>query len=352
MDNVGANKGEFMLEIDGSFGEGGGQILRTALSLACLLGRPFRIFNIRSARRKPGLMPQHLSCVRALATISNAMVQGDAPGSTELVFEPGETRPGEYFFDIGTAGSTSLLLQAILPPLVFSGERSHLVLKGGTHVPFSPPFHFIKEIFIPMLRRLGIEVHASIESYGFYPKGGGRIKVDIVPATGVKPIRISERGEIKKISGISGVANLPLSIAGRQRKAALDSLCAHGLRAEIALFEGKDFGQGTFVFLKTEAENCIAGFSSLGERGKRAEAVGKEAAEGFINYYYSGSCLDHHLADQIVLYLAVAKGESSFTVSLVTKHLLTNLSVIEKFLGVGSRLEGEEGKTGTLVLSP
>ena len=341
-----------MLEIDGSFGEAGGQILRTALSLSCLVNKPFRIFNIRKGRRNPGLRPQHLTCVRALALISDATVKCASVGSTELVFEPGEAKPGDYSFDIGTAGSTSLLLQAVLPPLVFSRERSRLVLKGGTHVPLSPPFHFISEVFIPMLQRLGIKLHASIESYGFYPKGGGKIQVETMPSSDVKGINISERGEIKKMSGISGVVNLPLSIAERQRNAAIESLSAHGLKAEIALFKGGTFGQGTFVFLKAEAEACLAGFSSLGERGKKAETVGEEAARAFLDYYYAQSCLDHHLADQIVLYLAVAKGGSSFTTSRITNHLLTNLWVIKKFLGVEYHLEGEQGKSGRVAICP
>jgi len=341
-----------MLEIDGSFGQAGGQILRTALGLSCLLGKPFRMFHIRKDRRNPGLRPQHLTCVKALAVISNARVKGDSVGSTGLIFEPGETKPGDFFFDIGTAGSTSLLLQAVLPPLVFSRERSRLVLKGGTHVPLSPPFHFISEVFVPMLEMLGIKLHASIESYGFYPKGGGKIRVEILPSSDIKGINISERGEIKKISGMSGVVNLPLSIAERQRDAALESLSAHGLNAEVSLCKGETFGQGTFAFLKSEAEACPAGFSSLGERGKKAETVGEEAARAFLDYYYAQSCLDHHLADQIVLYLAVAKEGSSFTTSRITNHLLTNLWVIRKFLGVGYHIEGEQGESGTVVISP
>src|SRR4030066_2302581 len=165
-----------MIEIDGSFGEGGGQILRTSLSLSCLLKRHLRIFNIRRRRKKPGLMPQHLMGIRSLKLISNARVSGDSQGSIELLFEPGEVKAGDYFFDIGTAGSTSLLLQAILPPLIFAEHKSSLTLKGGTHVPFSPPFHYISKVFIPIMNKLGIKVKAAIESYGFYPKGGGKVR--------------------------------------------------------------------------------------------------------------------------------------------------------------------------------
>src|SRR4030066_1037453 len=190
-----------MIEIDGSFGEGGGQVLRTSLSLSCLLNKPFRIFNIRKKRKKPGLMPQHLMGIRSLKLISNARVTGDSQGSIELLFEPGEVKAGDYFFDIGTAGSTSLLLQAIILPLIFANNTSSLTLKGGTHVPFSPPFHYISGVFIPILNKLGIEVGAKIESYGFYPKGGGKVRVEIMPSGRIKGVSFLERGGIKKLGG-------------------------------------------------------------------------------------------------------------------------------------------------------
>ena len=340
-----------MLEIDGSFGEAGGQILRTALGLSALLARPFRMFNIRKGRKRPGLMPQHLTGVRALAHISGAKVKGDSEGSTELVFEPVEARPGDYFFDIGTAGSTSLLLQAVLPPLVLAKAGSRVTLKGGTHVPFSPPFHYISEVFVPMLNMLGIHVKVSIERYGFYPKGGGSIVVEVGPAADIKGLDLTERGKIRKIRGVSGVANLPRSIAERQKNALLRALGMDGPGVEIELLQAPAFGAGTFVFLRSEAENCFAGFSALGERGKKAEVVGEEAAREFLDYYYTPACLDLHLADQIVLYLALSKEGSSFTTSRVTSHLLTNLRVIEKFLGASCRVEGEQGRPGKVIIA-
>jgi RNA 3'-terminal phosphate cyclase (ATP) len=341
-----------MIEIDGSYGEAGGQILRTALSLSCVLGKPFRMFNIRKGRSKPGLMPQHLMCVRALALICGASVRGDETGSMELIFISSKPEPGEYEFDIGTAGSTSLLLQAILPPLVFSKRKSSITLKGGTHVPFSPPFHYISEVFVPTLRRLGIVLNISAEGFGFYPKGGGKIRVEVLPSRGVNAINLVTRGEIEKICGISVVVNLPLSIAERQKNAAIETLSTHGLHAEIDLLGADSFGLGTFVFLKTEAAGCIAGFSSLGERGKKAEIVGREATEELIGYSHTDACLDPHLADQIVLYLAFADGPSSFTTSRITDHLLTNLWVIEKFAGLKYYIKGEKGKTGKVGIAP
>jgi RNA 3'-terminal phosphate cyclase (ATP) len=339
-----------MIEIDGSFGEGGGQILRTSLSLSCLLNKPFHLFNIRKGRKKPGLMPQHLMGIRSLKLISNAKVKGDSEGSTELSFEPGEVKAGDYFFDIGTAGSTSLLLQAILPALIFAKIRSSLTLKGGTHVPFSPPFHYITRVFIPMLNKLGVGVRATIESYGFYPKGGGKVNVEITPSEVIKGMNFLERGEIKKVTGISGVGNLLISIAERQRDATLKIFSSIGIKAEIEILSVPTPGQGTFIFLEVLTDNCIAGFSSLGERGKKAELVGEEAAKNLLDYYSTSACLDHHLSDQIVLYLAIAQDESSLTTSEISNHLLTNLWVMDKFLNVQYVIEGERGKPGRVTI--
>ncbi len=341
-----------MPEIDGSYGEGGGQILRTALSLSCLLQMPFRMFNIRKGRRKPGLMPQHLASVHALMRISDAIVQGDSAGSTELVFEPKGTRPGDYSFDIGTAGSTTLLLQAILPALVFANEPSRISLKGGTHVPFSPPYHFIKEVFIPLLRSIGIQIDVTIGQHGFYPRGGGEISVLIHPPKGIRGLNLIDRGEGIAVSGISAVANLPLSVADRQKAAAEAVLSQLPVSKAIKTAGVPSCCQGTFVFLKAETPQCVAGFSALGERGKRAEAVGEEAARALLGYYQSNACLDQHLADQIVLYLCLAEGSSVFTTSCITDHLLTNLRVIGQFLKTRYSIDGDKEKPGKITVFP
>lgn len=325
-----------MVEIDGSFGEGGGQILRTSLSLSCLLGKPFRIYNIRKSRSRPGLMPAHITAVRAAASTSRAQVEGDSKGSLGIEFRPGRIRPGQYRFDIGTAGSTSLVLQTLLPPLIFSGDISNLVITGGTHVPFSPPFNYISEVFLPLLNRLGIEAAARIISYGFYPRGGGEISVTVRPCGKPSPLNSVDRGNLLRLSGISAVGNLPLSIAQRQRESLLGRL--ENMKAEIDTLEVNTPGQGTFVFLRAEYENSLCGFSALGERGKRAEKVGEEAADAFLGHHRSGASLDPHMADQIALYLSLAEGESVFTVSGITSHLRTNLHVISKFMGIISEV--------------
>lgn len=349
-----------MIEIDGSYREGGGQILRTALSLSCLFRKPFRISNIRKDRKKPGLMPQHLTCVRAAQLLSRAEVAGDYIGSTDLLFSPGDMQTGEFFFDIGTAGSTSLVLQTLIPAIVFSNasgnQKSTITLKGGTHVPFSPSFHYLDNIFASFLKKLGIEMSISIESYGFYPQGGGKIRAEIVPVKNIKPLNVTERGSILKLHGYSGVGNLPLSIAERQRNTMLEEISSTVIPPHPPLinwgFENIDIellnvstpGQGTFIFLQSESEHSTAGFTSLGERRKMAEIVGEEAAKEFLAYYATGAALDPHLADQIVLYLSMCNERSVFTTSCITEHLMTNLWAIGLFHAYKYSVEGEPGK--------
>jgi len=344
-----------MIEIDGSYSEGGGQILRTALSLSCLLQKPFRIFHIRKGRKKPGLMPQHLTCVRAAQLLSYADVKGDLKGSTELVFSPRQVKSGDFFFDIGTAGSTSLVLQTIIPSLVFLGKNSTVTLNGGTHVPFSPSFHYLKAVFEAFLKKIGIEIQLTIDSYGFYPKGGGTVRAKIFPAQELKPLKITERGAMVLLRGYSGVGNLPLSIAERQRTSLLKKIHSHshGTRcpSKIELIHVPTPGQGTFLFLQSESEHSIAGFTSLGALRKKAEVVGEEAAYEFLGYYDTNAALDPYIADQIVLYLSLAQKKSSFTTSRITQHLLTNLWVIGLFHEFHYTIEGMTGKAGVVKIN-
>lgn len=342
-----------MLEIDGSHGEGGGQILRTALSLSCLTGTPFRIVDIRRGRRRPGLMPQHLASVRAALAISGGEATGAEPGATALTFTPGAVTGGEFEFHIGTAGSVSLLLQALLPPLLFAGRPSRLTLTGGIHVPASPSCHYLAEVFLPALARLGGEVRLAVERYGFYPAGGGVIRVEIAPAQTLLPLPLSltTSGRLWRIVGISGVGRLPLSIAFRQREAALATLGDHA-PVQIDLLPVPAAGPGTFLFLKAETDGVPAGFTSLGARGKRAESVGAEAAEELLAHLATGAPLDPHLADQIVPYLALCPGESTFTTSRITRHLLTNLWVAGLFRPLRVRVTGAEGEPGEVSILP
>ncbi len=362
-----------MIEIDGSYGEGGGQILRTALSLSCLFKKPFRIFNIRKGRKNPGLMPQHLTAVRAAQLLSNAEVKGDYKGSTELIFLPNEVKAGEFFFDIGTAGSTSLVLQTLIPSLAFSinalfsrssqreyrefeSPKSTITLKGGTHVPFSPPFDYLQEIFSFFLEKIGIKLRLHIESYGFYPKGGGKIKAEIYPAKEIRPLKVISRGELIKMEGYSVVGNLPISIAERQKNAFLEFLNKEikqfKIPVDIKLLSVNTQGQGTYIFIKAESENTRAGFTALGEKGKKAETVGEEIAKELHKYYITDAALDPYITDQIILYLSLSQQESTFTTSCITQHLITNLWTIKLFHNYYYSVKGEMGKQGTIIIKP
>lgn len=331
-----------MIHIDGSYGEGGGQILRTALTLSSILKLPFEMDNIRAKRKKPGLLPQHLTSVRAAKEITDAQVEGDEFKSQKLVYEPKEIRSGEYEFDVaeerGSAGATGLVFQTIVPILLFGKRPSKITIKGGTHVPFAPPYHYLKEVFLPTLKKMDLKLNLSINRYGFYPRGGGEISAEVTPICKFNPLKITERGKLLEIRGISVVANLPLSIAERQKNRVVKRL--DKFQVFIETKEVTSVGPGTFVFLLAKYENCLCGFSSLGAKGKPAERVGDEAVDAFLYHHNSKEAVEEHLADQLLLYTSLAEGESKFTTSKISQHLLTNRWVIEKFLHTKIGIDG------------
>jgi len=332
--------------IDGRHGEGGGQILRTALALSSLCGLPVAIDHIRANRKTPGLRPQHLVAVHALAMITGARVDGARVGSTELLFEPKAVKPGTYRFHIGTAGSAGLVLQALIPVLLFGNTPSHVEITGGTHVPWSPSFHYLQSVFSPVLKAMGGKVHLEILIWGWYPNGGGVVRASVHPTGGLKAIRSIHRGHLRDIQVFSAVSNLPPHIAERQRDQALRRLTYLGITPHTSIENAPSPGQGTSIFLVAHFEEIVAGFTSLGTRGKRAEAVADEACDEFIGFLDAGAAIDRHLADQIVLYMALAAGYSTFLTERVTEHLRTNIWVIEQFLPVTFALEEEVGKIG------
>jgi RNA 3'-terminal phosphate cyclase (ATP) len=339
-----------LIEIDGSYGEGGGQILRTALALSAIYKRPLTVYRIRAKRKKPGLGHQHLMVVKALAEISGAKVDGSAIGSETLTFIPGEICPGNYKFEIGTAGSVTLLLQALLLPLCLSQKDSQLTLVGGTHVPWSPPFHYLSEVLFPVLRTMGIAIEARIERWGWYPKGGGILEVETRPTRNLKPVTFLERGSLKRIRGFSATSHLPKHVGERQRDEALRRI-GKGMKVDTEITLLPDVpgnGPGSFLFLVAESEKAIAGFSSLGQKGKPAEEVGREAVDSLRDYLESDGCIDPHLADQLIPFVIMAKGHSSFTMNRMSEHLLTNLWVVQHFSDVKITKSGEKGKEGKI----
>jgi len=252
----------------------------------------------------------------------------------------------------GSAGSVALVLQSILLPLSLASGSSQITVLGGTHVPFAPPITYYQEILFPTLEKLGLNLKFEIKKWGFYPKGGGEVVCEIRPVKEIKNLNLAGRGKFLKLSGISAVANLPLSIADRQKNSALKLLQQKNLKADIEIIPAFSFGQGTFFFLKAEFENCVAGFGSLGELGKKAEKVGEEAVLQLMEYLSIDSCLEHHLADQLIPFLALAKGDSAFSVSKISKHLLTNIWMVKQFLEIDIKVEGAEGKPGRVFLHP
>ena len=344
-----------MIEIDGSLGEGGGQVLRSALSLSCITGKPFRIRNIRKSRSKPGLMRQHLTSVQAAARIATAELDGGLLGSTALSFSPRRVTPGDYVFEIGTAGSTCLVLQTIIPPLLLAPGPSQLTLSGGTHVPFSPSWHYLAQVFAPALLRIGARIELTLDCCGFYPKGGGKVRCRVLPCAGFAPLGAENRGRLLRISGLSAVGNLPRSIAERQASAALsrlESVLGTAVTPELPSCQVAAFGQGTFIFIRGEYEQATSGFTALGARGKPAEVVGTEAATEFLNHHAAGMPVDPHLADQLVIYLAQAKTPSIFATSRITGHLETNLEVTGYFLDIDFQIRGRRDTPGTIMIRP
>lgn len=340
------------LTLDGAHGEGGGQIVRTALALAVTLRRAVTLTSIRARRSKPGLQPQHLTVVRALAAIGDAEVTGDALGSTALSFAPRAIRPGDYRFDVGaergSAGAVSLLCQALVLPLAFAGAPSRLTLIGGTHVPWSPPVHYLTEVFFPALRLIGIEATLDLRRWGWYPAGGGEIHVTITPVRELRGFVCEEPAADPVISVHSAVSRLPRSIAERQKQRAEERLAAAGLVCEIALEEDATaLGPGTLVILSLRGR---AGFSALGRRGLPAERVADQAVDELLAHLASGAAVDAHLADQLVPFLALASSPSSFTCPTLSLHLETVAWTVRQFLP--ARIELGEARPARVAITP
>ncbi|HEX5720386.1 MAG TPA: RNA 3'-terminal phosphate cyclase [Thermoanaerobaculia bacterium] len=329
-----------MLDLDGSEGEGGGQILRTSLALSMVTGTPVRIRNVRARRPKPGLMRQHLVAVQAAARIGGARVTGAEIGSSALTFIPGEVKPGEHVLSVGSAGSTTLVLQTVLPALLCASQPS-LVLEGGTHNPMAPPFEFLERTYLPLVNRMGPRVHAELVRAGFYPAGGGRIVVSIEPAPRLTGFEVLERGEIRRREATALVSRLPRHIGEREiaeaaRLAEWDSL-------EVR--EVDTPGPGNAVLLSVESDALTEVFVGFGERGVPAEQVASRAVREMQNYLDTGMPVGEHLADQLLLLFALA-GSGAFASLPLSGHALTQIDLIPRFLKVGIQVEGNVVRVG------
>ncbi len=318
-----------MIEIDGSEGEGGGQILRSSLSLAICTGQPFRIVNIRANREKPGLMRQHLTAVKAAVEICAGEAQGAELGARALTFRPGKLAAGDYSFAIGTAGSCTLVLQTVLPALLAAAGESRVRITGGTHNRASPPFDFLARSFLPLLARMGARVELELTSYGFFPRGGGEIRARIRPGTKLAPLSLMARGAPVSSQAEAYVAAVPLHVAERELEVIGKAL---GWTPEQLHVRGlpNDVGPGNAVTITIAHEHVTEVFTGFGEKGVRAEAVAEMAAEEARRYLASEAPVGEHLADQLLLPMALAGG-GEFLAAAVTSHLRSNAAVVERF---------------------
>jgi len=337
-----------MIEIDGSRGEGGGQILRTSLGLSLLTGQPVRLLRIRAGREKPGLMRQHLTAVLAAAQIGSARVLGAELASLELEFHPGTVRPGRHRFAIGTAGSTSLVLQTILPALLAAQGESEIELEGGTHNPLAPPFEFLERCFAPVLRRMGAELEVSLERHGFYPAGGGLLRARVAGGRTLQPIQLEERGALRARRARGLLARLPRAIAERELERVRQRLGWSAAECEIVEVESN--GPGNALSLELECEHATEIATAFGEKSVPASRVADLAAEQMRAYLDSQAPVGIHLADQLLIPLALAGGGSLLTLP-PSLHTRTNAEIVQRFLPVRIQIEPRGERAARIEVS-
>ena len=342
-----------MLEIDGAHGEGGGQLLRTAVALAALTGLAVRISNIRAGRAKPGLAAQHVAAVRAVAELCQARVDGLALHARQIEFAPGRLRGGSFRFDIGTAGSMMLVLQALSPVAIAAGAACRVAITGGTDVRGAPSLDYVRQVLLPLLRRMGAKLDLEVRRRGYYPRGGGEIGISFSRAT-LQPQRWDKPGRLHHVGGLAHVANLPSGIAERMRDAALRQLSLAHVTATVdtAILAGEQaLGRGGAVVIWAETGDTVLGAGLVAERGVRAETLGSAVGRELADDLAAGVALDLHAADQILVYLALAGGESSFTARTLTAHARTAMWLIEQFLPVRFETLKMDGKVLVRVTS-
>lgn len=337
-----------LISIDGAQGEGGGQIVRTALALSVATGQGFELTHIRERRPRPGLRPQHLAAVRGAAMICEARVGGAFDGSPDLRFEPGKVAPGQFHFEIGTAGAVTLVLETVIPPLATAGESSRVEVTGGTHVPASPSFHYLARHWAAVLERLGLKSRYTLERAGFYPPGGGAVRAEISPWQRPTSLCLEERGALVAIRGVSGAGRLKGDVARRQAEAARARLWEQRrLEAEWDVEDVPAASPGAFLLLEAVFERSRAAFGFLGERNLAPEMLGDRAARRLLKFLEEEGAVDPNLADQLAVPLALAGGGGRVATPEVTRHLETVVRVLGLF-GIPARTWGRRGGPGGL----
>ncbi len=338
-----------MTTIDGSMGEGGGQIIRSSLALSLVTGKPFTVKNVRAGRSKPGLLRQHLTALNAAAEIGQAEVSGNEIGSRELVFKPGKVKAGAYRYSVGTAGSATLVFQTILPALIIADGRSEVTLEGGTHNPYAPPYDFLDRVFLPWLRKMGPKMTCTLERPGYYPAGGGKFKVEIEPVESLSPIAIHERGELKKRRAQAVACQIPAHIAKRELQTVQKMLNWDESSMESITPKGS-IGPGNVLMIEMDFEGITEMVTGFGERGVPAETVARKACKEAKEYLALEVPVGHYLADQLLLPLAMA-GKGSFKTMPPSRHTLTNIEVIRKFLDININCQPLDGRVWQVTVS-
>lgn len=336
-----------LVEIDGSFGEGGGQIIRTSVALSMVTGKPFEITNIRANRKKPGLQNQHLTAIKAAQQLCGADVSGLEIGASSIRFVPGKTHPGNYFFDIGTAGSTTLVFQTILYALMVLDKPSNVRIKGGTHNPFAPTFEFISKTFLPTVKMFGPKIDAKLIRHGFYPKGGGELSFDIKPIEmgSLSRVDLTDALELEETSASVILANLPAHIAKRELKVVSDQI---KFLKKTSIVEAKgSYSPGNVVNIFSKSKTITETFSQLGKRGVKAEDVAQRAVDEFLAYRACSAPVGEYLADQLLLPMALAGGGKILTLK-PSDHTITNIDTIKKFLDISVEIK-EVGEKQFLI---
>jgi RNA 3'-terminal phosphate cyclase (ATP) len=347
-----------VLEVPGDLLEGGGQIVRTTIALAALTGKPVKVTKIRHKRPNPGLQAQHVVAVRAVAAICDAETVGLIQGSQELTFTPHGRAAGRWSFDVGTAGSVPLILQALMPAAAYAPSKVVVELTGGTDVLWSPTIDYVRLIELPLLQLMGYQATIQVHRRGHYPKGGGQVSISVDPPRVMEAVNLLERGQFLGIEGVSHCVRLPSHVAQRQASAAKEKLNAEGFTQVNIATETYPSNQDPHVapgsgitLLAKFTSGTILGSDSLGERGKPAETVGAEAAAKLVAELVSHSPVDRHMGDILIPYMAVADGKSLIQVSEITLHTMTNIKVAEMMVGVKFEIEGELHRPGRVTVN-
>jgi len=328
-----------LLRIDGSYGEGGGQILRTAIALSVITNKSVEIFNIRSNRPDPGIKPQHYVAIKSIEDLCGGESTGLEIGSSDLVFKPGEVKGGNYKFDVGTAGSITLVFQALLLSALKTHHPLTVTVKGGTDVRWAPSWGYFNQVFLCLLKKMGVSVDAQLIKRGYYPKGGGEGSLTIKPSEIIHPLCLDEKQNFTKINGVIHSANLPEDVSTRMKHAAIKTLMKKSLEADITVEDKPSISTGIGITLWTKSDSAILGSTMLGERGVPAEKIGGDAASNLIKDIESDANIDVYAFDQIVPYIAIAHKSSSCVVREISNHAKTNMWLVKQFFDVDFKLE-------------